>query len=134
MDKLEEMFKLQNQLELTLGYDIAVMPMKERVAFIKEYCMHMEHEMHEMLQELPYFKAWKVYPDSDFEQFRMTHKAMEEWIDVLHFFLNVSLALGFDAQTMVGMFLDKNALNHNRQHDAAYKKCVEVQDETGAIE
>lgn len=124
MDRLEEMFAKQSNLQKALGYDLQSMSTEERVAYIKEYALHLEHEIHEMLQELPFFKAWKHYPDNDTTKLNMIKAAQQEWADVTHFFLNVSLALGFDAEYLMWLFLDKNAINHTRQQDTAYKKCV----------
>ena len=125
MDNLEAMFKCQKDLQNSLGYDFTKMSVEERVNYIKEYVLHMEHEAHEMLQELPHFKAWKRYSSDPAQQALMLEEARKEWADVTHFFINVSLALGFNAEHLMWFFLDKNALNHTRQQNTAdYKKCV----------
>ena len=124
MDRLDEMFNKQEELQQALGYVFKHMTAEERVEYIKEYSLHLEHELHEMLQELPFFKSWKVYPENDQAIADKFRAAQQEWADVTHFFLNVSLALGFDAEYLTWLFLDKNAINHRRQHDVGYKKCI----------
>lgn len=125
-DTLDTMLKLQRTLQEKLGYDFNNMSDKQIVEYIKEYSLHMEHEMHEMLAELPFFKSWKKYNDNVDDFAYMFKKAEAEWIDVLHFFLNISIALGFDANYMFEAYIDKNAVNYNRQNDTeTYKPCVE---------
>ena len=125
MDRLDEMFNKQEELQQALGYIFEYMNTEERVDYIKEYSLHLEHELHEMLQELPFFKSWKVYPEDEQTTADKFRAAQQEWADVTHFFLNVSLALGFNAEYLMWLFLDKNAINHNRQQKADYKRCVE---------
>lgn len=133
MDNLEMLFKYQENLQKELGYNLDEMTIEERVAYIKEYVLHMEHEAHEMLQELPYFKAWKKYPTEPIQQAQLLEVARKEWADVVHFFLNVSLALGFTPEQLVYTFIDKNMLNRNRQQDPAFKKCTGDTNETNSF-
>lgn len=126
-DKLDRLFAMQAAFQHELGYSIADLGKKERSAFIIEYAVHTEHELHEMLQELPYFKSWKKYDVADYEA--SIGKARGEFVDVLHFFLNVAMALGFTPDTLYRAFLDKHDINHARQRDTAhYKKCFEAVD------
>lgn len=127
-DMLIDLFQQQRQLQWDLGYRITEMSLKERAAYIKEYALHTDHEMHEMLQELPYFKSWKQYPDEDSEAMQFAYaRARKEMIDALHFFLNVCIGLGFDAEELHNMYMDKHKENYNRQQDKEhYKKCMEA--------
>ena len=120
MDKLDELFRKQEELQNKLGYDFSTMTDQQRSAYIIEYSQHLDHEMHEMLQELPFFKSWKKYPEYDLEE------AKQEFADALHFFLNVAMGLGFTADSLFFAFLGKNIINHVRQENTTeYKKCVE---------
>lgn len=124
-DKLDSMFDMQEATQKMLGYSIDAMTAEERTAYIKEYALHMEHEMHEMLQELPYFKKWKKYAIDNDTCDDMLEKAQQEWADVTHFFLNISLALGFTPCMLLDMYATKNKTNHNRQKDTDnYKPCT----------
>lgn len=38
-----------------------------------------------------------------------------EWIDILHFWIQGAMELGLDAQTTLDLYLNKNKINHERQ-------------------
>ena len=66
MDKLDLLFKKQYDLQVQgMHYDFANMTTEQRAAYVKEYTMHCEHELHEALQEIPFFKPWKRYDKDD---------------------------------------------------------------------
>jgi dimeric dUTPase (all-alpha-NTP-PPase superfamily) len=125
-DKLVGLMTKQRQLQEDLGYNFETMTKEERSAYIKEYAQHTDHEIHEMLQELPFFKSWKKY-NTDPEAMALAYaKSRKEWVDVLHFFLNVTIALGFTPDELYHMYMDKHQENYSRQEDTSnYKKCVE---------
>lgn len=132
MDLLKEIFEKQKILQERLGYDFDAMTDKERAAYIKEYTQHADHELHEMLAEIPFFKSWKKYTDKPELNEACWEVAQEEFIDALHFFVNIALGLRFDAELLYCMFVDKNDVNHGRQEDHTnYKPCVEP---TGGLE
>ena len=58
---LEEMLQKQEALQTRLGYDFSNMTKEEITAYIKEFSIHLNQEVNEMLYELPYFKPWKDY-------------------------------------------------------------------------
>lgn len=127
MGKLQEMLNMQKDLQARLGYDIDAMHTEERTDFIKEYSIHLTQEIHEMLYELPFFKPWKDYTNMTLEEVVVQQqKATEEFIDMLHFFLNIALALGADEDTLYEAYMTKNAENHARQdggytHDKSFR-------------
>ncbi len=124
-DILEAMLAEQAVLEVKMGYDFEEMSPAETTAYIKEYALHMEHEMHEMLQELPYFKPWKKYSYYAHDTQFSFDCARTEWADVLHHFLNITIALGMDANMLLESYEKKNSINHLRQQDKDnYKPCV----------
>jgi len=124
---LQEMLDKQNKLQERLGYDIGSMHDEERSAFIKENSIHLTQELHELLYEIPHFKPWKDYSGmSLFDSYKSWYKASKELIDMLHFFLNICLALGLDADNLYDMYMAKNKENHKRQdegytHDKSYR-------------
>lgn len=125
MDRLTRIMDKQATLQEQLGYDVETMTLEERSIYIQKQAQHMAHEMHEMLQELPYFKEWKKYPEDTFDLWNMFDSARAEWIDVLHFFVNITLGLGFTAESLLSGYMGKNAVNHARQLDTEnYKPCV----------
>lgn len=126
MSKLDRMLAMQSALQARLGYDVDNMTVEERSKYIQKQAQHMTHELHEMLQELPFFKEWKKYPDSPEDLEHMLDEARLEWIDVLHFFINITLALDFTGPELFARYASKNAVNHARQQDTdRYKPCVE---------
>lgn len=126
VDMLEVIFARQKELQTHLGYMLEFTN-KNRSDYIKEQSLHCMHEIHEMLQEVPFFKDWKYYAVYDLT------KARKELADALHFFVNIALGLGLTAEQLFKLYLDKNHENHARQKDkTTYKKCVEDGDETSS--
>jgi len=125
-DMLEELFKKQEALQKRLGYDFSKMPDKQRAEYVKEYAQHTDHEMHEMLAEIPFFKSWKKYSTSPTVTDTQWFKARLEFVDALHFMINCALALGFTPEELLKLYIGKNNENHIRQNDTSnYKPCIE---------
>lgn len=127
MDKLQEMLMLQNALQQRLGYNFAGMSYEERVELIKEFSIHANQEMNEMLYELPFFKPWKDYSGMTLEEIEAAFdKARKEFIDFWHFILNIALLLNMFSDDIYKEYVAKNAENHRRQdegytHDKIYR-------------
>lgn len=119
MDYLQDMINKQKELQIRLKNNVADMHFKERTAYIKEASLHLEHELHEMLGNLPYFKGWKDYSRLSLEENVSRYcEAEEEFIDVLHFVLNIALAFGFtDSEALHEAYCKKNKENHRRQDE-----------------
>jgi dimeric dUTPase (all-alpha-NTP-PPase superfamily) len=125
-DMLATIFTMQCNLQTRLGYEVSTMPQPERTAYIKTHAQHLDHEIHEMLQELPFFKEWKRYPEDEKSMALAMEKARKEFVDALHFFLNIALALGFTPGDLYAYYCEKNQINHERQDNTRkYKPCVE---------
>lgn len=122
-DKLTNMMVLQKEAQRKHGYDFDTMTQEERSAYIKEYTQHLSVESGEMLKELPYFKPWKSY--SEHANATQMSYSRAEFADMLHFFINVALGLGFTADELYREFLKKHKINYKRQNDTAnYKPCT----------
>ncbi len=65
-------------------------------------------ELMEAIRETPW-KPWKKQQTLNAENFKA------EIIDLWHFVINLSLAAGFDAQSLHTNFIIKNKENHKRQ-------------------
>ncbi len=100
-DKFEAIFDLQRrfQTRMETTYD---------QAFITEMTLAAIVELTELVQETDW-KSWKTPIGIQRE------KAVEEWADALHFFVNIGLALGLDADAAFDAYLAKNKENHARQ-------------------
>jgi dimeric dUTPase (all-alpha-NTP-PPase superfamily) len=127
MDNLQHMLNMQQFFQERLGADFTTMTTEESTAFIKEHSIHLNQEINEMLYELPFFKPWKDYSAmSEEEIVEAINKARVECVDAWHFFMNIMLGLGLDADEFYRLYLAKNSENHRRQDegydaDTSYK-------------
>lgn len=123
-DMLADMLNTQRNNQELRGYCFEEMTVPERASYLRSMTLMTEHELHEMLQEVPGFKLWKRYdlglvPDQ-------MEKARQEFADVWHFLLNVALALGLTAEMIYEYYREKDAINHDRMADTKnYKKDTE---------
>lgn len=114
---LDKMFKMQSSLQMRLGQDFSKMSLEQRTQLIKDNYVYMITEMTELIENLP-FKHWKKYSEEQKKDFVSEEQKLEtyyEFIDVFHFFLNVGLLLGIDADTAWKLYATKNAENFARQ-------------------
>lgn len=124
---LDRMLQKQKELQERLGYDFSSMTQEEITAYIKEFSIHLTQELHEMLYVLPYFKPWKDYSAMTVEEYKAgMEEARKEFIDMLHFMLNIALALNISSKDIYNMYIAKNKENHRRQdegytHDKSYR-------------
>ncbi len=100
-DKLSRIFGLQEDLQERLGTDYDQ-------AFINQMTLAAIVELAEFVQNTDW-KGWKTPIGLQRE------KAIEEWADALHFFVNLALAIGLDADTAFDAYARKNIINHQRQ-------------------
>lgn len=115
-DTLDTMFKMQYELQKFLGTDFKGLPLSEAVKLIKEHSLMATIELGEMLNELPFLKAWKNYDTMTAKEVDVAMtKAREEYIDIVHFMLNVGLLLGFDGLDVFKAYKAKNQENYDRQ-------------------
>lgn len=127
MGKLQETLNKQRELQERLGYDFAALTKEERTALIKEFSIHVNQELNEMLYELPHFKPWKDYSNMSRAEYKAAiNKARKEMIDFQHFVNNIYLLLGMNEDMIHDMYMDKNKENHQRQdegytHDKQYR-------------
>ena len=122
-DKLDQLFIMQQTLqEKHMHYDFAKMSEQQRGRFIRAHVLYCEDELHEMLHEIPFFKDWKRYdPDPETNE-AAWKRAKEEFVDALHFFLNVAIVLGFKPEELLEAYLVKNGINIRRQRDQSVYK------------
>ena len=116
-EPLKEMMDMQMALQKRLGMDYSKMTFKERVGWIMNNWNYLTTEYVELLDRLP-FKHWKKYTPEQVVGFLNEEQKMEtyyEFIDMLHFFLNIALALGIDHDTLVSLYVTKNKENFARQ-------------------
>lgn len=113
LEALQIMFKKQRGLQERLGFFPEKMTPQERTSYMKEHIWYMVTELDEAFREMPYGKPWKKYDNFDMELHAENLK--EELVDVFHFFMNVMMAAGMEAEDLFEIYCKKNAINHDRQ-------------------
>lgn len=125
-DWLQRMLAIQKASQEERGYNFDIATKDELVRYIKEHALFMTVELGEFLQELPNFKPWKLY-ESGMEVDNL--KAREELIDVLHFMLNIFIAMGMSADDIYNEYMKKHHENVRRLADTShYKKDTEARE------
>lgn len=115
MDKLIEMFNTQKLLQQRLGTFDKIKDDSDLQQFINQMTLAVHEEVVEMLKKSPYKNpnyvkfGWKTTQQWDIEMFKM------ELIDIWHFLMNLSLAVGMDADEFFNVYMKKNKENHERQ-------------------
>ena len=126
-DVLQTIFDSQKSFQAIFGTNFETLEDKDRSEYINEHASFLVEETYEMLREMKYRKSWKDYsswtPEKDDEQLI---KMKEEWIDMFHFIVNIGLALDFDANEVLKMYIDKNKLNYERQENASLGYVLET--------
>jgi len=108
MGTLEEIFRLQRAFgEKFINFD--GLSDIEREVLSLEFIDHCIEELIEMRKEIPRRKHWKKLTPVNKE------KLFEEYIDVLHFFIELAIINKWDASDLYNCYLKKNKVNHERQ-------------------
>ena len=85
-DKLDEIFHLQQALNLRIGVDMVNMTEEERKKWMLNYCRAMSQEIAELTDSVPW-KWWAKYQKFDKQNARV------EVIDLLHFLISIAQVL-----------------------------------------
>lgn len=112
-DVLNNLLTLQYNFQARLGQ----LPLKpgEQTQYVMNNMLYTEAEGHEFLREIEGFKSWKTYNWSQDEKDEHYKAALEEFVDMLHFVLNIALAMGFSGDDIYEAYVAKNIVNHKRQ-------------------
>ncbi len=112
MDKLENIFELQEQLNSRIGVNMNEMNDEERAKWILNYVRAMQQELAELTDSVPW-KWWAKYQEFD------KQNAKVEIVDLFHFLISLAQVMGMTADDVHEAYLKKNKVNHNRQ-DSGY--------------
>lgn len=115
MDKLDEIFQLQEGLNRRIGVDTVAMNDEERVQWVLNYTRALQQETAELIDSVPW-KWWAKYQEFDKQNARV------EVVDLFHFLISIAQVLGMSAQDVYEAYTKKNKVNHNRQDDGYAKK------------
>lgn len=115
MDKLENIFDLQEQLNLRIGVDMEKMNDDDRANWILNYVRAMQQELAELTDSVPW-KWWAKYQEFDKQNARV------EIVDLFHFLISLAQVMGMSAEDVHEAYLKKNQVNHDRQESGYSKK------------
>ena len=112
MDKLEEIFLMQDGLNRRIGVVTEGMDEEEQRKWILNYVRAMQQELAELTDSVPW-KWWAKYQEFDRQNARV------EVVDLFHFLISLAQVLGMSAEDVHAAYLKKNRGNHDRQ-DSGY--------------
>ena len=115
MDKLEEIFNMQYELNKRIGVDTANMGEDEKIKWVLNYSRAMQQENAELIDSVPW-KWWAKYQKFDEQNARV------EVVDMLLFLVSMAQVLGMTAEDFYGAYAKKNHINHDRQDSGYVKK------------
>ena len=113
MDKMDEIFQLQEQLNQRIGVNMSEMNDEDRTKWILNYIRALQQELAELTDSVPW-KWWAKYQDFDKQNARV------EIVDLFHFLISMAQVMGMSADDVFAAYLKKNKVNHDRQ-DSGYK-------------
>ena len=112
MDKLEEVFVMQEALNRRIGVEMAGMSEEEQTRWVLNYTRAMQQELAELVDSVPW-KWWAKYQKFDKQNARV------EVVDLFHFLVSLAQVLGMSADDVYQAYVKKNQVNHQRQ-DSGY--------------
>jgi len=113
MDKLEEIFQRQAELNQRIGVDTRRLNEAEQVQWVLNYTRAMSQELAELVDSVPW-KWWAKYQQIN------KQNAKIEVVDLFHFLVSLAQTLGMSAQDVYDLYVKKNEVNHQRQ-DTGYR-------------
>ncbi|MBU4200450.1 MAG: dUTPase [Verrucomicrobia bacterium] len=111
-DMLEDIFRLQGELNKRIGVDTLAMPESRQPEWVLNYCRAMSQEVAELTDSVPW-KWWAKYQQFDKQNARV------EVVDLFHFLVSLAQVLGMSAQDIHLAYIQKNKVNVKRQ-DSGY--------------
>ena len=115
MDKLDNIFELQDELNRRIGVDMSAMNDEERAKWILNYVRAMQQELAELTDSVPW-KWWAKYQEFD------KQNAKVEIVDLFHFLISLAQVMGMSADDVHEAYLKKNKVNHDRQESGYSQK------------
>jgi len=112
MDKMDEIFNLQEKLNTRIGVNMNEMNDEDRAKWILNYIRAMQQELAELTDSVPW-KWWAKYQEFDKQNARV------EIVDLFHFLISLAQVMGMSADDVYEAYLKKNKVNHTRQ-DSGY--------------
>lgn len=114
-DRLATLFSMQAELNRRIGVDVTEMDDEQRVKWLLNYCRAMSQEIAELIDSTPW-KWWAKYQQFDQQNCRV------EVVDLFHFLISTAQVLGMSADDVYQAYLQKHAVNVQRQQDGYSEK------------
>jgi len=108
MDKLAEIFRMQEALNERIGVRLQGIDDAEKARWVLNYTRAMQQEIAELIDSVPW-KWWAKYQKFDEQNARV------EVVDLFHFLISTAQALGMSADDVYEAYVKKNKVNHERQ-------------------
>ncbi len=115
MDKLEEIFSQQYELNKRIGIDTCALSDEDKVKWVLNYSRALSQENAELIDSVPW-KWWAKYQEFNVQNARV------EVVDMLHFLVSIAQVLGMTAEDVHAAYTKKNKINHERQDSGYVKK------------
>ena len=112
MDKLTQIFEMQEELNSRIGVNLRDIDDDEKTKWILNYTRAMQQELAELTDSVPW-KWWAKYQEFDLQN------AKVEVVDLFHFLVSLAQTLGMTADDVFNAYIAKNKVNHERQ-DSGY--------------
>ena len=120
---LQEMIDLQAKLQSeTYRKDISKLDTCEKIEAYRINMMALQDELHEALNEM----SWKPWAKAEYFN---DDRVQQELVDAWHFFMNLMIISGMDAEKLHLRYLAKRKVNIKRQEDGY--DGVSTKDENG---
>jgi len=115
MDKLENIFELQEVLNRRIGVNMDELNDEDRTKWILNYTRAMQQELAELTDSVPW-KWWAKYQEFD------KQNAKVEIVDLFHFLISLAQVMGMSADDVHEAYLKKNEVNNKRQESGYSSK------------
>ena len=118
VDRLDHMMSIQAKFQDRVDPRYNTLDLEKRAAFLRDHFVYCDQELQEMLYEVPFFKSWKSYDRMTATELTIAYsKAKDELIDAWHFFMNLAIGLGMDADEFYQRYMNKHRENIRRQDE-----------------
>lgn len=115
MDKLEQIFRMQEELNARIGVNLKDIDEEEQAKWVLNYTRAMQQEMSELIDSVPW-KWWAKYQKFDKQNARV------EVVDLFHFLVSLAQTLGMSPDDVFDAYVAKNKVNHKRQETGYSEK------------
>ncbi len=109
MDKLDEIFRLQKELNERIGVKMEGLTEEEKITWTLNYSRALQQELAELVDSVPW-KWWARYQKFDAQNARV------EVADMFHFLVSLALVLEMNPGDVYQAYVKKNQVNFERQN------------------